>query len=293
MLKLQSPLLIASNHPNSFLDAVILDVLFQQPIWSLARGDVFKKRIFAKILRKLKMLPVYRTREGVENLEHNYTTFSACKEIFKQNGVVLIFSEGLCVNEWHLRPLKKGTARLAISAWQDGIPLKVIPVGMNYSSFHKFGKNVYINFGNTITSENINQSESDGRKHLLFNEQLQAELKQLVFEIAENDIDSQRRKLKSEIPYLKKFVLMLPAIFGYLLNAPYYLLVKSIVVKRVKETGHYDSVLLGVLALTYPLFVLLVSIILFFITGFWQCFLLLLFFPFTAWSYSVIKEKTA
>ena len=75
------------------------------------------------------MLPVYRVSEGVENLENNYTTFDACQKIFKKNKIVLIFSEGRCINEWHLRPLKKGTARLALTAWQHNIPLKSFALG--------------------------------------------------------------------------------------------------------------------------------------------------------------------
>ena len=144
---MNGPLLLAANHPNSFLDAVILDILFKKPIWSLARGDVFKKPFYIKLLTKLKILPVYRTSEGVENLEANYQTFDSCKEIFQQNGIVLMFSEGKCINEWHLRPLKKGTARLATTSWQEGIDVKVLPVGINYSSFRKFGKNIFLNFG--------------------------------------------------------------------------------------------------------------------------------------------------
>ena len=57
MLKKQGPLLLASNHPNSFLDAVILDILFEQPIWSLARGDVFKNKFISRILTSLKNVP--------------------------------------------------------------------------------------------------------------------------------------------------------------------------------------------------------------------------------------------
>ena len=134
-LKMDGPLLLAANHPNSFLDAIILDILFKKPIWSLARGDVFKKPVIIKLLTQVKILPVYRTSEGVENLDSNYTTFEACKNIFRNKGAVLMFSEGKCINEWHLRPLKKGTARLAISSWQEGIDVKVLPVGINYSSF--------------------------------------------------------------------------------------------------------------------------------------------------------------
>ena len=62
------------------------------------------------------MLPVYRPSEGVENLSENYKTFDTCIELFKRGEIVLIFSEGLCVNEWHLRPLKKEQQGLPINA---------------------------------------------------------------------------------------------------------------------------------------------------------------------------------
>src|SRR5690606_8940326 len=126
-------------------------------------------------LRYMKLLPVYRTSEGVENLEHNYTTFASCLEAFEEGHTVLIFSEGRCENEWHLRPLKKGTARLAHAAWQKGIPLKVIPLGINYSKFFSFGKEVHLLFGNPISSEIISKENSEGKKHLDFNEQLNAQ----------------------------------------------------------------------------------------------------------------------
>src|ERR1700704_3365682 len=121
MTREEGPLLLASNHPNSFLDAIILDMLFKQPIWSLARGDVFKNKFYTRLLTSLRILPVYRTSEGVENLSINYTTFDICRNIFKNKGIIMIFSEGKCINEWRLRTLKKGTARLAIKCWKENI----------------------------------------------------------------------------------------------------------------------------------------------------------------------------
>ena len=151
----KGPLLIAANHPNSFLDAIIFATIFKHPVHSLTRGDAFANKLYNLLLRQMNMLPVYRLSEGAENLEHNYSTFTHCQNIFMNDGIVLIFSEGRCINEWHLRPLKKGTARLAISAWQQNIPLKVLPVGINYSCFRKFGKNIILNFGDLIDSKDF------------------------------------------------------------------------------------------------------------------------------------------
>ncbi len=172
-LNADGPLLIAANHPNSFLDAIILASLFKKPIYSLARGDAFVNKTIATILHALKMLPVYRISEGVENLESNYQTFEACISIFKKNGIVLIFSEGKCINEWHLRALKKGTARLANSAWENDIPLRVLPLGINDHSFNSFGKYVILNFGNYITKVHCNQNNRFGKNVGDFNTALQ------------------------------------------------------------------------------------------------------------------------
>ena len=202
---MEGPLVIAANHPNSFLDAIILATIFRHPIYSLTRGDAFANNFFTRLLRSLKMLPVYRQSEGAENLEINYTTFDECIEIFKKSGIVLIFSEGRCINEWHLRPLKKGTARLAISAWQQNIPLKVIPLGINYSSFRIFGKNVILNFGEIITTTDFDIDANGGRAVIDFNLKLNEQLKNLVIEIDSTD----KQKIKKEFYvlslYLKKY----------------------------------------------------------------------------------------
>jgi 1-acyl-sn-glycerol-3-phosphate acyltransferase len=291
-LKEQGPLLLAVNHPNSFLDAVLLDILFKKPIWSLARGDVFKKPFYVKLLTKLKILPVYRVREGVENLETNYQTFDTCKQIFKENGIVLIFSEGLCINEWHLRPLKKGTARLAISSWKDGIPLKVLPVGINYSSFKKFGKNVWINFGEIITSNEFDLNSADGKLNLAFNTKLTESLELLVFEIPAADTALQRSKFEIPTPIFIKVLLFLPAVLGYFLHAPLYGLIQSVIEKKVKESGHYDSLMMGFLTFTYPFYVLLICLIGYVITANNYVFFGVLMLPFFAWAFVQVKRRT-
>src|SRR5687768_5962071 len=108
MLQAAGPLLIAANHPNSFFDGTILTTLMDTPLYSLARGDAFRWRWVDKMLRKLRLLPVFRSSEGPENLNQNYITFDACLDVFRKGGAVLIFSEARCENEWHLRTLRKG-----------------------------------------------------------------------------------------------------------------------------------------------------------------------------------------
>lgn len=291
LLKLKGPLLLAVNHPNSFLDAVILCTLFDKPVYSLARGDAFKNRFFARVLLRFKMFPVYRVSEGVENLEENYKTFEQCKDIFKKDGIVLIFSEGKCINEWHLRTLKKGTARLTISSWQEDIDVKILPVAINYSSFKVFGKNVKLFFGDIITKEDIDYNDSHGNAIKWFNDTLKAQLTKYVFEISTNDKEKLKEKFYIQQPWLKKIALFIPATLGFLIHAPLYYFAKWLGDIINKETEHYDSKLVGLLFILYPLFLLLISCLVFYFSGAWLSLVLLLLAPFTAWSFVQLKNQ--
>lgn len=289
MLNQKGPLLIASNHPNSFLDAVILSTLFKKPVHSLARGDAFAGNFFTKILTSFNMLPIYRMSEGAENLGLNYSTFEACKKLFEENKIVLIFSEGGCVNEWHLRPLKKGTARLALDAWKNNIPLKVLPLGINYSSFRFYGKNVFLNFGNIILKEDLLTINSDGKAITEFNEKLKNELSKLVYEIDKNDYQKLEKYFLIKNSFIKKIVLFIPAVFGFIVNAPLYFVIHLIIKNR--SVDHYDSIMMGLLFVFYPLYVLAITLIVLLISKSWYSLLVLFLVPFTLWSYLQLKRQ--
>ena len=291
LLKEKGPLILACNHPNSFLDAVLIDILFEQPIWSLTRGDAFLNKTIFLLFYKLKMLPVYRPSEGVENLSENYKTFDACIEIFRRAGVVLIFSEGLCENEWHLRSLKKGTARLAIKCQDENIPLKVLPVGINYSSFRRFGKNIFINFGNLFTTDEMDSKAGEGIRNQVFNNRLQQELKPLVFEIEKKDREKQKELLEIKTSLLTKILLTIPAAIGWMVHAPLYLPIKYWVLKKYSKTVHVDSMLIALPLFSYPFYLLLITLLLFFLLKSCWLFLLFIILPFTAWSYVQVKGK--
>ena len=291
LLQEKGPMILACSHPNSFLDAVLMDILFEKPVWSLTRGDAFLNKRVTNLFYKLKMLPVYRPSEGVENLSENYKTFDACIELFKRHQIVLIFSEGLCVNEWHLRSLKKGTARLAYKCQQENIPLKILPVGINYSSFKRFGKNLFVNFGNIFTVNDFDKNLSDGAWNQVFNNTLQQELRPLVYEIDREDKAKQKELLEIKIPLPKKIFLAIPAAIGWLVHLPFYLPIKYSVHKKYNNSGHIDAMQIALPLFIYPFYLLLIVIILLFALKTWWVLLLFIILPFTAWSYVQVKGQ--
>jgi 1-acyl-sn-glycerol-3-phosphate acyltransferase len=258
LLKLNGPVLFAANHPNSFLDGIILNSLLRANVYSLTRGDVFKNKITANIFSWLRLLPVYRHTEGVHKLPHNYTTFTACREVFKKGKMVLIFSEAGSVNEWHLRPLRKGTARLAFASWQQGINVKVIPLAFNYSSFKKFGKEIHLNFGETINKDSFTQEDSDGVQHNKFTHQLQQQLSRMVYK-AKDEKEAQHFFPRQHSP-IETSLLFIPGLIGWLMNAPFFYLCRLMTELKFKKSDHYDGVLTALLLLGYPFYVLAAGI---------------------------------
>ncbi len=172
-------MILACNHPNSFLDAIIIGSRFKQPVHFLARGDAFKKPFVNLILRSLKLIPIYRLSEGREYLALNDATFEKCQQVLLNKGIVLIFSEGLCENNWKLRPLKKGTSRIFFTALQNSLisnELKVLPIGINYNSFQHFGKNIIIHINKPIIYNDLlpetKEAENTNRFNLLLYKKL-------------------------------------------------------------------------------------------------------------------------
>lgn len=290
LLRLDGPVLLAANHPNSFLDGIILTILFDKKVYALARGDAFGNKRISAFLYWLNLLPVYRSTEGAENLNHNYTTFRECHKALTQNNIVLIFSEGGCRNEWHLRPLKKGTARLALGSWEKGIDLKVIPVGLNYNPFHFFGKNVRINFGNELDKKAIINQQTEGKQFIAFNEQLEKQLQELVYEIDKSDDKKMRRLLYVPQGGIKKILLCVPALVGWLLHAPLFYPAK-LITKTYFNNEHFDGALASLLFLAYPFYVLLLALTGFFFFGSLTAVFLLGLLPFTAWACVQLKQQ--
>lgn len=262
-LQTQGPLILASNHPNSFLDAVLLGAMFKNPVHYVVRGDVFKKPLVRRIFTRLKMIPIYRLSEGRENLSLNDETFERCKKILSDRGIVLIFSEGLCVHEWKLRPLKKGTARLYLQSRfenKNGESAGVLPVGLNYKDFYGAGKHVNIRFGEVINAQNFICSENAPAMVTQFNKKLEPELQKQVLSQQETERASQKAK-----PV--KALYIIPGIVGIFLLFPLYGFSCRLAKKLNRGGVFYDSMLFGFLMVLAPLYSLMLTSIIYTITG--------------------------
>jgi 1-acyl-sn-glycerol-3-phosphate acyltransferase len=249
-LGVSGPLLVTANHPNSFLDAIIIGAQFYRPVHFLARGDAFRKPWHARLLRVLNMIPIYRLREGKEHLHRNEYAFDQCRKILANNGIVLIFIEGVCVNSHQLQSFKKGAARIAIEN-RSRISFRVLPLGIAYDSLVRFGKTINIAVGNTVPVNELLPFDEDAKNMRHFNEQLFPQIEKLV------DIP-ERKQTTGEW----KSVIAFPALIGYLVHIIPYAMIRLFVRNKTKGTVFYDSVLFGMLFLLYPWYLLLLGLLL-------------------------------
>jgi len=147
------PLIFAPNHQNALMDA--LAVLFThkgQPIF-LARADIFKRKTIAAILYFLKILPVYRLRDGFSSLKGNDEIFIKTIDVLKNKNGVVILPEGDHAGFRRLRQLKKGICRVAFQSDEAtgfSLKIKIIPVGLEFSNYSRFRQVLTVAYGKPI-----------------------------------------------------------------------------------------------------------------------------------------------
>ena len=250
-LETAGPVLLTCNHPNSFLDAIIIGAAYKHPIHFLARGDAFSKPWHARLLHLLQMIPVYRLSEGKENLVLNEEAFRKSKEVLSAHGVLLIFIEGICVHKHELQPFKKGAARIAIDCKE--IPgMKVLPMAMAYNSFDRFGKTININCGNAIPVKELLPFEEENKNMRYMNGLLFTEIESRV-------------QIPTTIPATirdRNILARLAALIGTIIHWPLYKILSRSIAKKTQGTVFYDSVLFGALLFVYPVYLLLLMIVL-------------------------------
>ncbi|KAA3643680.1 MAG: hypothetical protein DWP98_13010 [Bacteroidetes bacterium] len=204
--------IIAATHPNSFLDAIILATILKQPLYFLARSDVFKKSWADFILRKLNLIPIYRLQEGLENLTKNDKTFSECYAILENQGSILIFAEGISLIDKKVRPLKKGLTRIGFGAEQKNqfkLKTHVVPIGINYQKAAQFGNNILISIQDKIALKPYQEAyqESANQCYINFNQTLLNSLKQASIETEDEEVfDSIAEQVENKhykLAYLK------------------------------------------------------------------------------------------
>lgn len=185
------PIILVANHQNALIDPLLLATHTTLNPYFLTRASVFKKSFVAKMLNFIRMLPVYRVRDGFATIQQNQGTFDQTYEVLRKNGTVIIFAEGSHSLIRNLRPLSKGFTRMAFGLrekYPETHPV-ILPVALDFSAHKRSGSRVRLTFGKAI-SVDMPPSKSG-----LLTKSVERALKGLVVEIPEETYEQDLARL--------------------------------------------------------------------------------------------------
>ena len=148
-----SPIIFVANHPNFFMDPLIIGSYCPRQLYFFAKSTLFNSPLKKRILTRLNLVPVYRKTDDKENMGENVNSFNKGYKILENNGAFLIFPEGISVGKRVLEKLKTGAARIGLEAELKNdfdLNIVIIPIGLSYSDQVRFRSNIMIRFGSPI-----------------------------------------------------------------------------------------------------------------------------------------------
>lgn len=144
--------IIAPCHQQALMEPLaVLNITPKPPVF-LARADIFKKPVLKAILTFLKIMPVYRIRDGHDQLGRNKEIFDRCRDVLLDRFPLCLMAEGRHNNRHHLLNMGKGMFRIAGEAQLalGEYPLYIVPTGIDFDEYEQPYSNLVVNIGNPI-----------------------------------------------------------------------------------------------------------------------------------------------
>lgn len=203
-----------ANHTNALMDPMVL--LSSSGIRKVfvARADIFRKNWARKALSFLRVMPIYRIRDGINAVKHNDAAIAQATGVVLDGVPFVIYPEATHRPKHSLLKLSKGIfhiAESAIAQSPEGKPVYIQPIGIEYSDYFRFRNNVLIRFGQPINITEIIKKHSDEPEPVMLlklREHLTEKLAELIVYIPDDeDYDAiwEYSKLKADNPeYYRK-----------------------------------------------------------------------------------------
>jgi len=149
------PVIFAPNHRNALLDALLLvyTSYHKKQIVFLARADIFKQQFVAWLLRGMRIMPVFRMRDGKDSLDKNNEIFRNAARILKKKNPLALFPEGRHNPKQSLLPIQKAVPRIVLpteASLDFQLHSQIVPVAIYYRDISDFLTDVYVTFGTPI-----------------------------------------------------------------------------------------------------------------------------------------------
>ena len=184
----KGPIIYATNHQNALMDAMAIVTTQKHQTIFVARADIFKKPFIIKILHFMRILPIYRKRDGGNSHDNNQETFEIVDQILRKGRVHGIMPEGLFNPYKRLGTLQKGIFRVALKAQEaygtEG-GVQIVPIGLNWQNPREFFKDVTIVYGKPIAVAEYFSlyQENPAKAYVKMQERLSEEMRRLMIDI--------------------------------------------------------------------------------------------------------------
>lgn len=186
----KKPIIFAPNHRNALLDALLLVYAgyhLKQVVF-LARADIFKQKFIAWMLRGMRIIPVFRMRDGKNNLDKNKDVFNIAARILKKGNPIAIFPEARHNPKQSLLPIQKAVPRIVLpteASLSFELNSQIVPVSIYYRDIFGFLTDVYITFGKPIEVSSYKEiySENSSLATNQLRQDLEVSLKSMVVNI--------------------------------------------------------------------------------------------------------------
>ena len=162
----EGPLIVAANHHNSVIDAMILIATLSRPLRVLANAPLFRHPLIGLFLRTVRGLPVHRRKEAGDDPAKNAALFAATTEALHHGEAILIFPEGVTQPEPALQPVRTGAARMLLAAEAEpgGPRVTLLPVGLVFDEPGTFRDGrALVQIGAAVPTDDVAASASAAR----------------------------------------------------------------------------------------------------------------------------------
>ena len=177
--------IIAPNHCNTLMDALVILRSFKDESVFGARADMFKNPLIAKAMFFLRILPMVRQRDGLRNVLKNYETIDIITETLEHGIRFCMYPEGRHRPAHSLLPLGKGVMRAAIAAneaFGNRKPIYIVPTGIEYGDYFRYRSTCLITFGKAINvTEFIKELDVETEAQMM--DPLRKELRKRISEL--------------------------------------------------------------------------------------------------------------
>lgn len=186
-------LIFGVNHSNTLMDALVLLSSNNVRKVFIARGDIFKNPIVAKLLKFCRIIPIFRIRNGVAAVRQNDNSLSQAVDVIRDHVDLYLFPEGTHRTKHSLMRMGKGLFHIAVDAnkqFGDQSPVYIIPTAIEYGDYFRFRSTAMINFGQPINVTEFfkhTTEENEAANINLLKDQLHDEISKLFTFIPDNE----------------------------------------------------------------------------------------------------------